>query len=142
MARLLIVDDYVDAAASLAAFLRCKGHEVEAVNNPLEALEKTQAAAYDLVISDYNMPQMNGVELVRRLGENARVLLWSANSEHRIAAEEQDYGAMRQAGKIVGFYRKGDNPAELNEILESALARPKLPPGAIGSGRGGMAYDR
>jgi PAS domain S-box-containing protein len=65
--RLLVVDDNVDAAQSLAVLLRMEGHEVQVANDGLSALEQAPAFHPQLVILDIGMPQLDGYEVARRL---------------------------------------------------------------------------
>lgn len=69
-ARVLVVDDNVDAAQSLAMLLELMGYDAQAVYSGRAALEA--AAEYDpvAVILDIGMPGMNGYEVARRLRES------------------------------------------------------------------------
>jgi CheY-like chemotaxis protein len=59
----------------VARFLRAKGYQVESAVNGKEALTRilAQPAAHDLVIMDYVMPELNGLECVKALRENGFV---------------------------------------------------------------------
>jgi two-component system, chemotaxis family, chemotaxis protein CheY len=70
---ILVVDDSKAMRLIVRRTLRQAGfgeYEVEEAANGLEALERIGQAAPALVISDWNMPEMNGIELLREL--NAR----------------------------------------------------------------------
>ena len=79
MTRILIVDDdeaILKALRRLLALTPCtiadvsqKLH-VDCFSLPLEALEKARHTAYALVLSDYRMPLMNGVQLLKAIREN------------------------------------------------------------------------
>lgn len=64
---ILIVDDERAVRLILAEALKTKEYEIELAENGLEAIGKIERKSYDLVISDYMMPEMNGLELVRRI---------------------------------------------------------------------------
>jgi two-component system CheB/CheR fusion protein len=68
-ARVLVVDDSPDAAASLAELVEAWGHEAEAVQSGRDALEAAPAFAPDLILLDIGMPGMNGYEVARELRE-------------------------------------------------------------------------
>jgi CheY-like chemotaxis protein/nitrogen-specific signal transduction histidine kinase len=65
--RILVVDDNVDAAASLAQLLQLEGHESQAVYGAREALECVNSFKPEVVLLDIGLPQMNGYEVARRL---------------------------------------------------------------------------
>ena len=66
--RVLITDDNVDAAESLAILLRLDGHEVRTASDGLHALEVAQAFCPQVVFLDVGLPKgMDGYELARRL---------------------------------------------------------------------------
>ncbi|HEX4150434.1 MAG TPA: HD domain-containing phosphohydrolase [Pirellulales bacterium] len=65
--RVLIVEDDADALALLEHAIAHFGYEVSGVSNGLEALEQIRSGRYRLVVSDWEMPGMNGVELCREV---------------------------------------------------------------------------
>lgn len=65
--RVLIVDDNVDAATSLAMLLNFQGHEAEAVYNGKDALERLGTFTPEVALLDIGLPEMDGYELARRL---------------------------------------------------------------------------
>src|SRR5580698_4146443 len=66
-ARLLVVDDDANNRAALARRLTQHGYEVETVGDGPHALAGIPDGHYDLVLLDYMMPGMNGIEVLRRL---------------------------------------------------------------------------
>jgi PAS domain S-box-containing protein len=64
--RVLVVDDNVDAAASLAMLLTALGHEVRAANDGASALEAIRSFNPSVVLLDLGMPGMSGYEVARR----------------------------------------------------------------------------
>jgi DNA-binding response OmpR family regulator len=65
--RLLVVDDEPDITTVLKAGLEKEGFEVDALNNPLEALEKFKPGLYDMVMLDVRMPGIDGFTLYEKL---------------------------------------------------------------------------
>lgn len=67
--RVLIVDDDQSITHMVTIVLQRQGFEVTAFNDPAEALDvfKSNIAAFDVVICDLTMPQMNGIELARSI---------------------------------------------------------------------------
>ena len=71
-ARILVCDDEPHITCTLALRLRKAGYEVEVAENGLVAWELIERAAPDLVISDCQMPVMDGLELCRRIRNDYR----------------------------------------------------------------------
>ena len=67
--RILIVDDEEKFARILAMSLKKEGHAAFDTSSPYEAIELANKSAYDLVLSDIRMPQMDGLELIEQLKE-------------------------------------------------------------------------
>src|SRR2546428_1491191 len=72
---ILVVEDEPLVAALIADALELEGYEVETAKNGREALEKIAARAYDLILSDLRMPELDGVGLYRELERHAPRLL-------------------------------------------------------------------
>lgn len=67
--RIVVADDNVDAANSLARLLGLLGHDVATAHDGLDALEKTAQTRPDVVFLDLGMPRMDGIEAARRIRE-------------------------------------------------------------------------
>jgi signal transduction histidine kinase/CheY-like chemotaxis protein len=65
--RIMVVDDNVDAADSLALLLGLEGHEVECAYSAAAALQRVSAFAPDVVLLDIGLPDIDGYEVARRL---------------------------------------------------------------------------
>lgn len=65
--RILIADDNLDSATSLAALLQLMGHEIQVAYDGLEAITKAEAFYPDLILLDIGMPEVNGYEAARRI---------------------------------------------------------------------------
>lgn len=70
MARLLIVDDEISLCQLLEIAFRKEGHSVETVSTGEGALGKIASQVYDLIISDIRMPDLTGIELLKRTRES------------------------------------------------------------------------
>ena len=64
---ILVVDDTRSMRKMVAAVLEGAGYEVSEAGDGVEALELARTQAFDLVVTDHNMPRMDGVTLVREL---------------------------------------------------------------------------
>jgi len=67
--RVLVVDDNVDAAESLAALLRLVGHSIEVAHDGVEALERAEQWQPDAVLLDLGLPRLSGLEVSQRIRE-------------------------------------------------------------------------
>jgi two-component system, chemotaxis family, chemotaxis protein CheY len=63
--KILIVDDDATTRKLLGLYLKAKGYEVAYAENGLEGIEKLGAENPNLIISDLNMPYMDGIEFVK-----------------------------------------------------------------------------
>jgi CheY-like chemotaxis protein len=68
-ARILVVEDEEAVAAMLARVLRADGHEVSVAKEGREALARVEAEHFDLVVTDFKMPGMSGLEFYRSVAE-------------------------------------------------------------------------
>jgi CheY-like chemotaxis protein len=65
--RVLVVDDNVDAAESMAALLSLLGHEIQTAHDGEQAVEAAKAFEPDLILMDIGMPKVDGLEATRRI---------------------------------------------------------------------------
>jgi two-component system, response regulator, stage 0 sporulation protein F len=68
--KILIVDDEENARIGLSKLLCQEGYEVDSVANGFEALEFLRRKKVNLIISDINMPEMNGLIFLRELNRH------------------------------------------------------------------------
>jgi two-component system chemotaxis response regulator CheY len=95
---IITVDDAATIRKMVSFTLRGAGHEVLEAQDGSIALNLLQARAVDLVITDVNMPNMNGIELTRRLRtlpsfSRTPVLLLTTESDPAKKAEGRAAGA-------------------------------------------------
>ncbi len=69
--KILIVDDDSITRKYIGFMLRAEGYEILTARDGLEALETIGRRGVDLVMTDLNMPHMDGADLIRHLRENA-----------------------------------------------------------------------
>jgi len=95
MPRILIADDNVDAADSLAELLRLDGYEVHVAYDGAKAIETFARVEPDAALLDVGMPEISGLEVVRELrrrpaGQRATLIAvtgWGQEHDRRIALE-------------------------------------------------------
>jgi two-component system chemotaxis sensor kinase CheA len=72
-ARLLVAEDSFTTRELLRSILQSAGYRVETANHGRDALDKLQSNPYDLVVSDVEMPHLNGFELTRHIRADQRL---------------------------------------------------------------------
>jgi two-component system chemotaxis response regulator CheY len=112
---LLIVDDSASMRQMVSFTLKDAGYDVVAATNGKEALTKLGGAKIEMVITDLNMPEMDGIELIKQLRVTPGckftpiVMLTTESQESKKLAG-------RQAGAS-GWMVKPFKPEELVEIV-------------------------
>jgi PAS domain S-box-containing protein len=119
--RILVVDDSVDAASSLAMMLRLMGNEVRIAHDGLEGIAVAAAYGPDVILLDIGMPRLNGFDACRRIREQP----WGQGMF--IVAltgwgQEEDKRRSQEAG-FDDHLVKPVEPAALEELLESVALR-------------------
>jgi DNA-binding NtrC family response regulator len=71
--KILVVDDNRELREILEEYLRGEGDSVEGADNGKEALEKYRDNYYDLIITDLNMPELAGMELIKIIRKESEV---------------------------------------------------------------------
>ncbi len=101
---ILIVDDEENARLGLSKLLAHEGYQVSSAANGQEALEFLRRAKVHLVISDINMPGMNGLLFLRELSRNfpsLHVIMMTAYGGVESYLEAMNYGAFEYLHKPV-----------------------------------------
>jgi PAS domain S-box-containing protein len=117
--RILVVDDNVDAASSLALMLKIMGHEVRTANDGLEGVETAAAFRPDLILLDIGMPRLNGYDACRRIREQP----WGKNV-NIVALTGWGQDEDKRRSKEAGFDSHLVKPVE-PAAVESLLAKLK-----------------
>jgi DNA-binding NtrC family response regulator len=120
--RLLIADDDVYARTALAALLAEHGYLVETVADGMEALSKLDEYGPDVIITDLNMPRLDGLGLLREALQrepDRPVLIMTASSSVGTAVAAMRAGAMDYLAKPIHF-------DELLLLIERAMEHRRL----------------
>jgi CheY-like chemotaxis protein len=115
--RILLVDDNRDGLLVRRALLEELGYFVQLAQSGEEGLELFGASNYDVVVTDYRMPGMNGVELIvriRQLDAHARIVLLSGFVEP-LGLTEENTGADSVIAK------SANEPAHLSRAIKRLL---------------------
>ena len=105
-ARILVVDDEVNARTALADLFRDEGFEVEMAADAFKALGKYDAFAPHVVVTDLKMPGMDGIELVKKIraaDDPAAVIVMTAFGDVETAVQAMHAGAADYLTKPLNF---------------------------------------
>ena len=106
--RILVVDDNVDAAESLAMMLTMTGNETLTAHDGLEALDVAAAFRPDVMLLDIGMPKLNGYEVCRRL-------------------RKESWGKDMVVIALTGWGQEEDKRRSLEARIDAHLVKPVLP---------------
>ena len=118
--RILVVDDEENARIGLSRLLAKEGFVVDSVANGFEALNYLQQQEVNLVVTDINMPEMNGIAFLRELNKsfpNTNVIMITAYGGVESYIEAMNLGAFEYINKPVKI-------EELKSILKKVFKEP------------------
>ncbi|MBD3262297.1 MAG: response regulator, partial [Candidatus Altiarchaeales archaeon] len=67
MAKILIVDDEKDIRNTIKTILEIEGHETDEAEKGEQAIQKTRQKKYDLILMDFFMPGISGLETIKKI---------------------------------------------------------------------------
>ncbi len=100
--RILVVDDEENTRIALTRLLSREGYEVQTAANGLEALNALRRNPAELIITDLNMPEMNGLAFLRELNREypaSNVIMITAFGEVESYLEALNLGAFEYLNK-------------------------------------------
>jgi len=104
--RILVVDDEENARVALSKILTHDGYKVSSAGNGLEALNFLRSNEVELIITDLNMPEMNGLMFLRELKRSypsSKVIMITAYGEVESYLEAITLGAFEYINKPVKY---------------------------------------
>ena len=122
--RILLVDDELDITTVFTLALEDNGFEVDAFNDPLQALSGFKSGAYDLALIDYKMPNMNGFELyreIRKIDERVKVCFITAfevyheELKKKFQSSSNASPRYKEGGYVKCFIQK---PIDIDELVK------------------------
>jgi len=124
MAKILVVDDEKDVRALVRAVLEKKGHEIDEAENGFKAMEKLREKAFDLVLLDIMMPDLDGWKVAKTIKDDPSlkdtiVCMLTVKSSTLDALMSLDYA------KADWHLNKPVTKERLNETVEKLLSKKK-----------------
>jgi len=117
MAKILVLDDVMDAGLLVKKILEKKGHEVYSFTEEEEALDHARASKVDLAILDIKLKKMNGVEVLeelKKIDSSMHIIMLTGYPTLETARESLRLGASEYCVKPI-------DKEELEEKVDSAL---------------------
>lgn len=121
MAKILLADDSRSIRGLVTPVLQDAGHQVYEAQNGEEGVAIAQNQALDLVLTDWNMPAMNGLEMtrqIRMLPAHSRTPILLVTTESQLAKKDQ-----AKAAGAAGWVVKPVSPQRLLEVVTHVLKR-------------------
>ena len=114
MPTILLIEDNRTICENTAEILEMEGYTIVTASNGKKGFKKTIELLPDLIICDILMPEMDGIELIAKLGLHSElktipVIFYSAKAEKKDIKEAMDLGAYDYIVK----------PSDLNDLLAS-----------------------
>lgn len=119
----LVVDDEADVLAAIARCLKLRGFEVRTATSPRDALALCEEQTFDLLILDFIIPGIDGLELlarIRRLSPLARAIVVSGQLD-RAYKEEDVARRLQETVEADGYLSKPVSCADLVELSNRLL---------------------
>jgi DNA-binding NtrC family response regulator len=119
---ILVVDDEKSILFSLSAALKKEGYQVKSAENPHDALKLIEPGLFQVIVSDFNMPGMNGIEFLRqakKIDPEVVFILMTAYGSEKLAIEAMKEGAY-------DYFSKPFDIEEMRVIVAKACERFSL----------------
>lgn len=119
MANILVVDDSVSMRSMVSFTLKSEGYQTIEASNGQEALEQAQSGSFDLIISDVNMPVMDGITFcreVRKIGSYKFTPILILTTE-----SSTDMKAQGKAAGATGWLVKPFSPEKLIATIKRVI---------------------
>ncbi|NIS61182.1 MAG: response regulator [Proteobacteria bacterium] len=120
--KILLIDDEENFRHMLSVILKKRGYDVETANNGIDGLKKVDTGAYDTVLCDIRMPEMDGLEFLKesqKAGCESTIIMMSAFGTLDTAIEAMKLGAY-------DYISKPFKPDEIILTLKKAEERERL----------------
>ena len=118
--KVLVVDDETDFLEVAKLYLERAGDlEVDTLSSPEEAFEEIENTSYDAIISDFKMPEIDGLTLLKKIRDNdidIPFFIFTAKGEEKVAQKALNLGAN-------GYFNKSKNLKKSFKKLAKVLTK-------------------
>lgn len=124
--KILVVDDEQQVCDVLTEALTYMGHEVSTAGDGEDALDKIERSPFNVVITDMDMPRMDGMELINRLVAKLQGIDIIAITGHTMKYKYTDVVAAGAADFITKPFTLNELEAKLNRVVRERLLVEEL----------------
>lgn len=118
MPKILVVDDEEILRMLIRDTLEDMGYEIDEAEDGYDALQKLEQKSYDVMLLDYMMPNLTGLEVIDRLSQEIKEQLTII----MLTAKSQESDKQRVFDKGVDYFMsKPFSPMKLAELVEETL---------------------
>ena len=115
--KILLVDDQPDFIETISFWMKTRGYQVVSAGDGPGALEALKKNPVDIIFTDFKMPGMNGIELIKKIRESDKMIpavLVTAHADDAILHGTQSLN-------ISGFFSKMGDFKDLEHVLDVVL---------------------
>ena len=115
--RILFIDDQPDFLETMSFWMKTKGYQVQTATSGPAGIKIIEEGNIDIVFLDFKMPEMNGIETLKRIrqfNQTTPVILVTAHADDALLHKTSDL-------KVSGFFLKMGGFGELEQIIEVAV---------------------
>jgi two-component system response regulator HydG len=125
---ILIIEDDITFSLMLSTWLKKKHFVVRAVSSVSDARQEIEAGSYDLLLSDFRLPDGNGIDLLKWLKETERslpLIMMTGYADIQTAVQSMKSGAADYIAKPIN---QNDLLLKINELVAATVKTQEPPP--------------
>lgn len=121
MASVLVLDDSASIRETIKLALSGQGHSVKEAANGVQGLKLADSGAFDLILTDLNMPEMDGLTFIREMRNRPAhsgvpIVFITTESASEMKLQAKSAGA-------TGWITKPFSPDQLRRVVDKVLAK-------------------